>query len=156
MSFTFYDSFVPSMQCSLRVLRDIVLKGRAAPDADKLISASITPDTFNFGWQVWASCDFCFKVSAAVGGPEDLKLPADIETWEAALARIEDAQTVLAALDKDEVNSRSESVVGIGLKTCQTIQLPAKELTWRWTLPNFFFHITVAYCVRNPMTRESP
>ncbi|KAL8404782.1 hypothetical protein RB594_009596 [Gaeumannomyces avenae] len=72
----------------------------------------------------------------------------DNETTMAQLhARVKKTLDLLATVDATAVNGKEDNVVELQMGKAGSRNLPAKDYTFNYAIPNFFFHLQTAYAI---------
>jgi hypothetical protein len=142
--------FVLEMKKLLRNLDGWLGKATAHAEAKKydpgvLIQTRLTPDMFPFVRQVQSACDSA-KFAAARATGKDAPSHPDTETTLAALSSrinsVVDYLDTFTAADFAEVDSRT-----VSLPRWEGKSMTAIDYFVEHAVPNFFFHITMAYAI---------
>lgn len=140
---------VPALLRGLRVLGDVLKKAEAhaaersiTPAA--LLSARLFPDMFPLSGQVRSACDTAKRAIARLTAAEPPVFDNDSLTFEDLQARIQDATTHITAHDSVAFAGAAERIIEMKMGS-DAISLTGLEYLTRFSLPNFYFHLTTAY-----------
>ncbi|EHK23717.1 uncharacterized protein TRIVIDRAFT_215870 [Trichoderma virens Gv29-8] len=145
MSYSLYDASVPLAKSALNSLANILKLGEASPNAATLLAARIHDDMLPLVFQVKMVTDTSTKIVARLTGVEPHAWEGEVETFADCYARIEKAQEILAAADKDVINQRQNELVTVGMGSAGTFQMAGGSYINGYVLPNLFFHLSTAY-----------
>ena len=145
------QSPVPQFTRMLHALAAILAKAEAhaaarkiAPEA--LLQARLFPDMMTLVGQVQLACDFAARASARLAGADIRNFP-DTETSFAVLqARIATALAYIAAFSADAYGGAEARAVTIRQQGRDTTMTGSEYLSL-FAQPQFFFHVTAAYCI---------
>ncbi len=140
---------VPALLRGLRVLGNVLKKAEAhaaersiTPAA--LLSARLFPDMFPLSGQVRSACDTAKRAIARLTAAEPPVFDNDGLTFEDLQARIQDATTHITAHDSAAFAGAAERIIEMKMGS-DAISLTGLEYLTRFSLPNFYFHLTTAY-----------
>ena len=151
MSFGMYQASVPAFLKMLSNLSAILDKGESFAaehniEPEVLLNWRLRPDMFPFTRQVQIAADFAKGTTARLAGKEVPKYADDETTFAALKARI--AKTVkfvesIAPKDLDGSEGRDITLTVGG----QELHFKGEPYLVQFVLPNFYFHVTVAYAI---------
>jgi hypothetical protein len=143
-----YDSTVPQFTKTLRNLKAILAKGAAYAESKKiepqvLPTARLAPDQFTLIKQVQIACDTAKFFGSRLTGKE-APAHADKEaTFEDLQGRIESTISYLNQLTaKDFAGTETKPIT---TPRWEGKWLTGSEYAVQYAIPNFYFHVTVAY-----------
>lgn len=151
MSSTMFQLSVSQVLPGLRQLQVILAKGRAFAEEKKLDAGALendrlAPDMLAFRRQIHLTVDFakngCARLAAI---HESAPKFEDTETTFAELeVRTQKTIDYLESLKPEQFAGAEQRRVVVPLRT-RTLDMTAMDFLQRWTLPNFYFHLTTAY-----------
>lgn len=146
-----FESSVATYQHGLRVLESILGKGLAYAGAkefppENLLFARLAPDMHPLLRQVQIACDLAKSGGARLAGVEAPSHPDEEATFEQLFARIDKVQQFLLTLDAEEVAKGGERTIGFSVGA-QAMTFVGSDFLNRWSLPNFYFHLGMAYAL---------
>jgi hypothetical protein len=151
MSSPMFQLSVSQMLPGLRQLKLILAKGRAFAEEKKLDAGvlendRLAPDMFALRRQIHLTVDFAKNGCARIAGiHESAPKFDDSETTFAELEdRTQKTIDYLETLKPEQFAGAEQRRVIVPLRT-RTLDLSAMDFLQRWTLPNFYFHLTTAY-----------
>jgi hypothetical protein len=116
-------------------------------DPAAFLNARLYPDMFAFTRQVQIACDFAKVAGARLSGQEPPSHP-DAETTIAELQeRCGKVIAYLASLDRAAVDAAGPREITFRTGPDSSATLPGGAYLTGFILPNFYFHLTVAYAI---------
>ncbi len=151
MHITLYEASVPVFSRYLGNLADIVSLARshaagAGIDASSVLEASLFPSMYAFATQVEIAAQFSLRTCAPLAG---LAVPAHGEharSFEELETRIDRALAFLGALTPEQMDGAANRAVRSQAGQ-EEVCMPGRVFLLQYALPNFFFHVTAAYCI---------
>jgi uncharacterized protein len=151
MSTSMFQFSVGQMLQNLRQLKVILAKGRefAAEkklEAGVLENARLAPDMFALRRQVHLTADFAKNSCARLANVYESapKFDDTETTFEELETRVQKTIDYLETLKPEQFAGAEERRVVVPLRT-RTLDVTGLEFLRRWTLPNFYFHLTTTY-----------
>ena len=151
MSTSMFQFSVGQMLQNLRQLKIILAKGRefAAEkklEAGVLENARLAPDMFALRRQVHLTADFAKNSCARIANVYESapKFDDTETTFEELEARVQKTIDYLETLKPAQFAGAEDRRVVVPLRT-RTLDVTGLEFLQRWTLPNFYFHLTTTY-----------
>jgi hypothetical protein len=151
MPITMYQASVPQFIKMLGNLKAILEKGAAHAASKKideavLVNARLFPDMLPLTAQVQIATDFARGTAARLAGLEPPKIEDKEQTFAELTARVDTAiaylRTVTAAqIDGSEMREVKRTVRGTPMT------FTGLNYLIRFSLPNFYFHVTTAYAI---------
>jgi hypothetical protein len=152
MSLSMYQASVPPFLQMLASLSAILDKAEAHAAARKiepgvLLATRLTPDMFPLVRQVQLAADFAKGGAGRLAGVELPKNP-DTETSFAELkARIAKTLDFVKSIDQASVDAATGREITFPIGPSQQVTLPAETYLFNFAMPNFYFHMTMAYAI---------
>ena len=123
-------------------------EAHAGDDANELVrlmNDSLAEDMFPLGKQIEMATDNAKGATGRLSGKEAPSFPDGDYTPETLKARLRDTLAYLASVSESDFDGAEERTVTLAW-------FPGKELTGfgyatEYALPNFFFHVTIAYAI---------
>ena len=146
MPVSMYQASVPPLLRGLGILSTLLTQVEAQPDPQSLIDARLAPDMMTLAGQIQRASDTSKGCAARLAGieppsfPDMEKTPADLQ------ARIAKTVHFLNGV-------KPESVVGSEARAItfkggpHTFNFTGESYLFEFVLPNFYFHVTVAYAI---------
>ncbi len=151
MTFSIYDASIPPMIHSLESLSKILDKAVAqAKSEDKdltaLLEARLAPDMHPLTRQIQIASDAAKGCAARLAGIEPPSFPDSEQTFADLHARIAKTVEYLKSIKPEQLSGAETRA--ITLKTPQrTLEFTGRDFLTTFALPNFYFHVTVAYAL---------
>jgi hypothetical protein len=150
MKASLYSMTIPVFMRSLTNLANILEKaehhaGETKFDLDHLLSDRLYPDMLPFTRQVQVACDTSKFAASRLSGVEAPSFSDDEKTTHELIARIRKTVEFLKSVSPDHYAGAEEKEVSLPY-------FPGKVFdgftyTTEYALPNFFFHVTIAYAL---------
>jgi uncharacterized protein len=116
-------------------------------DPTALTGYRLAPDMLPFNRQIMIACDAAKNGVARMAGVTAPKFD-DTETSFADLkARVQKTLDFLATVSPEQLNGREDQDVVWPIGQDKTMTMSAHTALQRMALPNFFFHISMAYAI---------
>ena len=141
MSFTMSQASLPVFEIGLNALSAVLEKAEAHAAAKKidssvLLNSRLSPDMFALARQVQIASDQAKNGSARLAGVE--------------APRYEDNETTVAylkMLDPKQIDASADREITFPLGPTNKGHMKGDDYLNHFVLPNFYFHITVAYAI---------
>jgi hypothetical protein len=114
-------------------------------DVDVLAHARLAPDQFDFVQQVQSACDQAKYAAAYLGGKTAPSHPDTEKTFAELRERIRECTSFLATVQEKDFSGAAERKVAppwLGGRW-----LKGSDYLVQVAVPNFFFHVTIAYAI---------
>ena len=152
---------VPTYRQMLKTLSGWLDKAQAQRPGDRaeaLLSARLAPDMFPLSAQVRFACmqaqegvfrlkgeEFPVSINTLLGeGRNAGEHPGSIAD---AQARVGETVALLDGLAPGALDADPERPIALALPTGMVFDLTAEQYARDWTLPQFYFHLTIAYAI---------
>lgn len=151
MAIDVYDQLVPVMHRMLTNLSGILQKAESYAQARRiepnaLLQARLYPDMFPLTRQVQLATDFAKGAAARLSGSEVPKWEDTEQTFAELQARIQRGRDYLGSFRRDSFAGAEERAIEIKVPS-RTLKFTGKEYLLSFALPNFYFHVTMAYAI---------
>jgi hypothetical protein len=151
MPITIYDASIPVLQRMLRNLSAILDKAAAHASARKidpavLLSMRLSPDMFPLMRQVQTATDFAKAIASRLAGREPPKWDDTEKTFDDLKLRIDRALKLLSELNRQDIDGSETREVTVSPGGRQ-FTFNGADYLFRFSLPNFYFHVTMAYAI---------
>ena len=144
-----YTFSAPVFVRQLKNLSDVLLIAEKhatehdiAPAA--LLSARLYPDMFPLTGQVRSACDTAQRSTARILGNEPPSSEDADKTFGEMRERIQKASAYVGGHPADAFRAAEQRIIDFPLGK-ESVKLTALEYLTRFSLPNFYFHVTTAY-----------
>jgi hypothetical protein len=143
---------LPVFTSTLGNLSHILDKAQAHVEARKfdpvaLLQFRLAPDMLPFTRQVLIACDAAKNGVARLSGVEAPKFEDQEATFPELKARIQKTLDYLARVAPERLDGTEQKDITfpVGRETTRTMK--GEAYLKHWALPNFFFHVTMAYAI---------
>jgi hypothetical protein len=145
-----YDHSIPQLKKMLTNLGSWLDAGVAYADKKKfdsavLANARLAPDMYPLVKQVQSACDSAKFAGARLSGKEAPKHPDTETTMDELRARVKSALAFLETLKAADFNGAEKRVVPLPFMEGKAMD--GNDYLCELALPNFYFHITMAYAI---------
>ena len=152
MSISMSSASLPTMQAMLGNLSHFLDKAQAHADAKKfdtvaLTQARLAPDMLPFTRQVLIACDAAKNGVARLSGVEAPKFEDNEATLAELKARIAKTLDYLASVPAAKIDGTEDNDITFPVGREATRTMKGEAYLKHWMLPNFFFHVTMAYAL---------
>jgi hypothetical protein len=150
MAFSLYEVTVPVFIRNLKVLQKLLEKGEAhvaGKDATTLTDGRLVADMKPLTFQVQVACDTAKFYAIRVGGVENVAM-ADTETTFAELQkRISATIAILESAKPESFEGKEDQEIREVKRKGVPVKLKGTQYTFEYSIPNFFFHVSMAYAI---------
>ena len=139
--------FVPMLQQLDKMLEKAEAFAAAKKiDAGVIEGLRLAPDMFALSRQVQLTCDFAKNSVYRLAGIDPPKVPDDEKTLAEQRGRVARTLALLDAITPDPLVGAETRHITVPLRT-RTLEIDGLPFIQRWTMPNFFFHLTTVYAL---------
>lgn len=151
MAVSMHDISVDVFSRMLSNLADVLDKAAAYAaekkfDGAVLVGSRLAPDMFPLSRQVQIACDFAKGCSARLAGIEVPKREDNEATLADLKARIAWTRDFIGSIPREKFNDAAERPIVHEMRA-MTVKLAGLPYLERFSLPNFYFHVTTAYAI---------
>lgn len=151
MAFDIYDASVPVFTASLTSLSKLLAKGadQAASRGltlDDLLQARLAPDMHPLPNQIQIASDAAKGAAARLAGVDIPAFPDTETTFPELHARIEKTIGFLKGLDRAAFTGADQKEIVLKVGPSEW-KMSGQQFLTTFALPNFFFHVTIAYAL---------
>jgi uncharacterized protein len=152
MTISMSSASLPIFKSVLGNLIHILDKGAAHAEARKFDPASLlqfrlAPDMLPFTRQVLIACDGPKNGIARISGVEAPKFDDTEATFPELKDRIQKTLDYLASIPAERVDGTEDKDITFPVGRDKTKTMKAEAYLKHWVLPNFFFHVSMAYAI---------
>jgi hypothetical protein len=152
MGTSLYDLTIPVYIRSLTNLSAILAKGEAFAaeqgiDPADLLATRLADDMAPLPAQVQRACDSAKGTATRIGGVENKVFPDEETTFVELQARIANVIAFLQAVPRAAMEGQEDKAVSLDLPDGRSIPFTGQSFALGFALPNFFFHVTMAYAL---------
>lgn len=151
MSLSMYQASIPLLARMLNNLSGILTKAASHAANKKIdesifINARLTPDMFHLARQIQVASDTAKGCAARLSGI-DVPSYADTETTFAELQeRLSKTIQFLESITSTQVDGSEQRSITLSFPNA-TLEFTGQDYLLKFVLPNFFFHISMAYAI---------
>jgi uncharacterized protein len=151
MAFSLYEASVPVYVRQLNALSAILDKAAAYVAERKIepsaiIQARLYPDMLPLVTQVQAACSHARRAAARLSGAEPAKVDGNETTFADLHALIDKTVESLKQVDAKTMDGMEDREVTFPVGERQ-MTMSADHYLLQFSMPNFYFHVTAAYCI---------
>ena len=151
MTISMYRASVPPIVRSLTNLRAVLEKAAAHAEAKKidpsvLPATRLYPDMFPLSRQVQIATDNAKGVAARLAGLEPPKYEDKESTLPELVARIDKTLAYLGTFGPERIDGSEEKTIVLPMRS-GPLNLAGLRYLLELVLPNFYFHVTIAYAI---------
>ena len=151
MSLTMYEASIPVFVSKLNNLSAILKKAEAHALAKKIepevfINGRLAPDMFPLSRQIQIASDGVKGCAARLAGVEVPSFPDTEKTFAELQARITKTIDFLKSVTPKQIDGSEERKITLKLRGQETSFLGQPYLL-NFVIPNFYFHISIAYAI---------
>ncbi|MBC7168847.1 DUF1993 domain-containing protein [Phenylobacterium sp.] len=149
MPITLYDASIPVYLQMLRNLAALLDKAETHASASgmalsELTEARLAPDMHTLIGQVQLASDAAKGGAARLSGQTPPAMPDTETTYEELKARIARTIAFVETITPEQVNGDEDRIIELPTPS-RTLTFTARDFVLKFSLPNFFFHVTTAY-----------
>jgi hypothetical protein len=152
MTISMYDASVPVFRQMMETLSIILDKAQKhamsnniAPET--LLQARLFPDMYDLIRQIQMASDFAKAVSARLANLEVPSYPDNETNFQELQQRVEKTVQFLASIPRERIEGSEEREIVVRAGTPREKRYVALPYLLHHGLPQFFFHVTVAYAI---------
>jgi uncharacterized protein len=152
MSFSISSSSVPAFEIALSALSGLLDKAAAYAEAKKidpsvLLQSRLFPDMFPLVRQVQTAADLAKNGTARLAGVAPPKYDDDETTIDQLKERIAKTVAFLKTVDPKNLDGSGDREITFPLGPTMQGQMNGVDYLNHFLLPNFYFHVAVAYAI---------
>ena len=149
MKTNLYTVTVPLLAKHLMILGELLEKAEAhaagGEEVVRLVNGKLAEDMFSLGRQIELATDTAKGAASRLSGKEMLRFADGDHAIETLKGRLRDTLAYLATVSESDFDGDEERM--IELPFYQGKALSAFDYATGFALPNFYFHVTVAYAI---------
>ena len=152
MTISMYSASVPVLQRQLGALLTWLDKAEAHAQARKFDTANylqlrLAPDMLPFVSQIRIASDAAKGCVARLAGRESPRFEDNEATWAELRERVCKTLDYVGSVPADAIDGSETRDITIPMRNRDALQFSGEVFLKHWALPNFFFHITMAYAL---------
>lgn len=146
MPLSMSQASVPLFLRALRNLSAILEKGAAHPDAASLVEARLYPDMLTLAGQVQRASDAAKACIARLSGAEPPSFPDTEKSFPELHERIRKTIDYIKGVSSASIDGSEEREIRFKAGKSE-FNFTGQQYLQGFAIPNFFFHVTVAYAI---------
>ena len=151
MALSLYDLSVPTYRRALKNLASFLDKAEAhaqavGGDTAAYAEARLAPDMHPFARQIQIASDTAKGGAARLAGVEAPAMADAEATFDELRERIAKTIAFLDTVSRDAVDARAGATIDLPIPG-GAMTFSAPDFLTQFSLPNFFFHVTIAYAI---------
>jgi uncharacterized protein len=152
MTISMSSASLPVFKAMLGNLSHCLDKAQAHAEARKfdpaaLLQFRLAPDMLPFTRQVLIACDHAKNGVTRISGVEAPKFDDTETTFPELKARIRKTLDYLGTVPPERLDGTEDKDITFPVGRESTRTMKAEAYLKHWALPNFFFHVTMAYAI---------
>ena len=116
-------------------------------DPANYLGLRLTPDMLPFARQIQIATDHVKGCAARLSGVEPPKWADDEKTLDELRARIRKAIEYAQSIPAEKIEGSEKREISLPIGPTRTMTFPGETFLKGFSLPNFFFHTTMAYAL---------
>jgi hypothetical protein len=143
---------IPPLEFGLTALSAILDKAEAYAAAKKIDSAvllntSLAPDMYSLLEQVQAATDIAKNGASRLAGVEPPRYEDTETTMDQLKARVANTLAYVKSVDRKQIDNAADRQLTFPLGPVMKGEMKGDDYLNHFLLPNFYFHLTVAYAI---------
>jgi uncharacterized protein len=152
MTISMSSASLPVFKAMLGNLSHILDKGQAHAEAKNfdpaaLLQFRLAPDMLPFTRQILIACDGAKNGMARISGVEAPKFEDNEATFPELKARIQKTLDYLDSVPSERVDGTEDKDITFPIGRDKTRTMKAEAYLKHSVMPNFYFHVTMAYAI---------
>jgi hypothetical protein len=143
---------LPALKFGLSALSAILDKAEAYAAAKKidpsvLLNTRLAPDMFSLLMQVQIATDLAKTGASRLAGAEPPRYEDTEKTLDELRARVAKTLSYVESVDRAQIDASAGRTLNFPLGPKNTGEMKGDDYLNHFLLPNFYFHLTVAYAI---------
>ena len=152
MSISMYSASVPVLEKMLGNLTQWLDIAEAHAEAKKFetsvyLGARLAPDMLPFTKQIQIACDMAKFGVARLSGSVAPKFDDNEATLAELRLRIAKTLEYIRSVPADRIDGSESREVEVPIRGAAALKFTGEPYLKHWVLPNFYFHVTIAYAL---------
>ena len=152
MTISMYSASVPVLQRQLGAMLTWLDKAEAFAtarkfDANNYLQLRLAPDMLPLLAQVRITSDSAKGCVARLSGQEAPKFDDNEATFAELRARVQKTLDYVASVPAASIDGSEARAITVPMRNRDALQFSGEAYLKHWALPNFFFHISMAYAL---------
>ncbi|KAK3939213.1 putative helix-turn-helix-domain-containing protein type protein [Diplogelasinospora grovesii] len=135
--------FIHGMEALIAILK----KGKESPESESFPATKLYEDMLPLSFQVQITSNIAKKTVQRLTGREIEVWEDNEKTMDELIQRAQKTLDLLKSVDEKEIIGSENKMVELTLGKLGTINLEGSGYVYGYGLPNFFFHISMAYAI---------
>lgn len=140
------QSSAPLFLRVLHNLSDILKKGEEHPESSSFVEARLAPDMLTLAGQVQRASDAAKACVARLSGAQPPSFPDNEKTFAELQERITRTADYIKSVPSSQIDGSEERAIAFKAGKNE-YNLTGIQYLQGFAIPNFFFHVTVAYAI---------
>jgi hypothetical protein len=143
-----YEASILTLLHGTKALHHILKKASEIPDSSTFPQARLIDDMQPLAFQIHVASNMAEKaVQYLAGATLDLSEGKE-QTMADLISRCEKSIELLSSVDPKALEGKEDEMLSVRLGSLpKPIEMPGKEFVFGQILPNFFFHVNMAYAI---------
>lgn len=146
MPLSMSQSSAPLFLRVLHNLSDILKKGEEHPESSSFVEARLAPDMLTLAGQVQRASDAAKACVARLSGAQPPSFPDNEMTFAELQERITKTVDYIKSVPSSQIDGSEERAIAFKAGKNE-YNLTGIQYLQGFAIPNFFFHVTVAYAI---------
>lgn len=116
-------------------------------DSGVFLSSKLSPDMLSFAKQVTIASEVARLGVARLGAIDLPAAQASDDSFEGLRLRVSDAIGFVESVSPEQLEGSAERAVVLAQRQGDPLHFTGQTFLQQWSLPNFFFHVTMAYAL---------
>lgn len=149
MPYSLYQVTIPVFIRNLKVLQKLLQKGEAhaAGKETTLTEGRLIADMRPLTFQVQVACDTAKFYAVRVGGVENVAMEDNEKTFAELQKRISATLSILESAKPEGFEGKEDQEAREVKRKGVPTKLNGTQYTFEYAMPNFFFHVSMAYAI---------
>lgn len=146
MPLSMSQASIPLFIRALRNLSEILKKGEAQADSASLVEARLAPDMLTLAGQIQRASDAAKACAARLSATPAPSFPDEEKTFAQLQERIQKTIDYLKSVPSSAIDGSEEREINFKAGKNE-YKFTGVQYLQGFAIPNFFFHVTVAYAI---------
>jgi len=152
MPFSMSQASLPALTMGLNALSALLDKAESYAAAKKidpsaLLNTRLAPDMFSLLMQVQAATDIAKNGASRLAGVEPPRYEDTEKTLDELRVRIAKTLSYVESVDRAQIDASADRTLSFPLGPKNKGEMKGDDYLSHFLLPNFYFHLTVAYTI---------
>jgi hypothetical protein len=152
MPYSMSQASLPALEMGLAALSTVLDKAAAYAAAKKidpavLLNTRLAPDMFSLLMQVQAATDLAKNGASRLAGVEPPRYEDTEKTIDELNARVAKTSAYIKSVDRSQIDASADRQLTFPLGPKHKGEMKGDDYLNHFLLPNFYFHLAVAYAI---------